>query len=221
MARKSKAQTDAATAKGSSKRKPETHPPATISLAKRPKRQSTSKQAPTKSDYFSQDSSENDEEEDESAVESPGTESSELDSLPDEDELDVESNVSDEEEDFDEKPKRSRGSGPAKKNSIKSGSLKSGGKASQSTKSELWRPGVPTGLEPGTQVVIKKPKARDAGTIPYSDSTVHPNTLLFLEDLAANNNRGWLKSKSKVVSIYIIILPLPNLAAPHGEGTIS
>ncbi|KAE8867968.1 hypothetical protein PTNB29_01879 [Pyrenophora teres f. teres] len=56
---------------------------------------------------------------------------------------------------------------------------------------ELWRPGAK--LEPGTQLVIKKPKARDAGDTPYLDHTIHPNTMLFLKDLAANNDRQWLK----------------------------
>jgi hypothetical protein len=63
------------------------------------------------------------------------------------------------------------------------------------TSGELWRPGVKTGLGPGTQVVIKKPKAREAGSTPYTDEKVHPNTMLFLEDLAANNDRQWLKSE--------------------------
>ncbi|EDU48266.1 conserved hypothetical protein [Pyrenophora tritici-repentis Pt-1C-BFP] len=56
---------------------------------------------------------------------------------------------------------------------------------------ELWKPGAK--LEPGTQLVIKKPKARDAGDTPYLDHTIHPNTMLFLKDLAANNDRQWLK----------------------------
>jgi hypothetical protein len=60
---------------------------------------------------------------------------------------------------------------------------------------ELWRPGVKAGLGPGTQVVIKKPKARSPGKIPYQDDTIHPNTMLFLEELKANNDRQWLKSK--------------------------
>lgn len=56
---------------------------------------------------------------------------------------------------------------------------------------ELWKPGAK--LEPGTKLVIKKPKARDAGDTPYLDHTIHPNTLLFLKELAANNDRNWLK----------------------------
>ncbi|KAH7116939.1 hypothetical protein B0J11DRAFT_104754 [Dendryphion nanum] len=56
---------------------------------------------------------------------------------------------------------------------------------------ELWKTGAK--LEPGTQIIIKKPKARDAGDTPYTDETIHPNTMLFLKDLAANNDRQWLK----------------------------
>ncbi|XP_014560260.1 hypothetical protein COCVIDRAFT_89706 [Bipolaris victoriae FI3] len=60
-----------------------------------------------------------------------------------------------------------------------------------SDEQELWKPGAK--LELGTRVVIKKPKARDAGDTPYLDHTIHPNTLLFLKELAANNDRSWLK----------------------------
>lgn len=56
------------------------------------------------------------------------------------------------------------------------------------TESENWKPG-------STQVVIKRPKARPAGKTPYSDETIHPNTLLFLQELKANNQRSWLKRK--------------------------
>lgn len=60
-----------------------------------------------------------------------------------------------------------------------------------SDEQELWKPGAK--LELGTRIVIKKPKARDAGDTPYLDHTIHPNTLLFLKELAANNDRSWLK----------------------------
>ncbi|KAJ5772432.1 hypothetical protein N7520_002961 [Penicillium odoratum] len=59
---------------------------------------------------------------------------------------------------------------------------------------ELWREGVRTGLGPGKEVFISKPKARDAGDVPYADETLHPNTKLFLQDLAENNDRQWLKA---------------------------
>lgn len=63
----------------------------------------------------------------------------------------------------------------------------------QTGEKELWKPGAK--LEPGTQLIIKKPKARDAGDTPYTESTIHPNTLLFLREIKANNDRQWLKCK--------------------------
>ncbi|KAJ4356026.1 uncharacterized protein N0V89_004053 [Didymosphaeria variabile] len=59
---------------------------------------------------------------------------------------------------------------------------------------ELWKSGAK--LELGTQVIIKKPKAREAGDTPFTDDTIHPNTMLFLSDLAAHNDRQWLKASS-------------------------
>jgi hypothetical protein len=70
---------------------------------------------------------------------------------------------------------------------------------------ELWRQGVSTGLAPGTQIIIKKPKPRTPGKTPYSDITVHPNTMLFLKDLKANNDREWLKSKCLPISCSLYI----------------
>lgn len=96
---------------------------------------------------------------------------------------DQEDNV---ESDSDDEPKKRKKSTPKSQPSSA---------AVQSKGAEIWRPGVKTGLGPGTQVVIKKPKARAAGKIPYQDDTIHPNTLLFLADLKANNDRQWLKSK--------------------------
>ena len=59
---------------------------------------------------------------------------------------------------------------------------------------ELWKSDAK--LQLGTQVIIKKPKAREAGKTPYTDDTIHPNTMLFLRDLAAHNDRQWLKGES-------------------------
>ncbi|KAF2036274.1 hypothetical protein EK21DRAFT_96220 [Setomelanomma holmii] len=81
------------------------------------------------------------------------------------------------------KPKRSTPRGSAKK------SLPLHKK--HADEKEFWRPGAK--LAPGTQLIIKKPKAREAGDTPYTDETIHPNTLLFLKDLAKNNDRQWLK----------------------------
>lgn len=61
----------------------------------------------------------------------------------------------------------------------------------QADEKELWKPGAK--LEPGTQLIIKKPKARDAGDTPYTESTIHPNTMLFLKEIKVNNDRQWLK----------------------------
>ncbi|KAI0968249.1 hypothetical protein F4678DRAFT_443759 [Xylaria arbuscula] len=40
---------------------------------------------------------------------------------------------------------------------------------------------------------IPLPKLRDANGVDYEDTIIHPNTLLFLGDLKANNKRSWLK----------------------------
>ncbi|KAL4917771.1 hypothetical protein BDW62DRAFT_201555 [Aspergillus aurantiobrunneus] len=63
-----------------------------------------------------------------------------------------------------------------------------------SEKKDLWREGVKTGLGPGKEVFIEKPKARGPGDVPYNDDTLHPNTILFLKDLTKNNERQWLKA---------------------------
>ncbi|KAI0434209.1 hypothetical protein F5Y09DRAFT_337891 [Xylaria sp. FL1042] len=44
---------------------------------------------------------------------------------------------------------------------------------------------------------IPLPKLRDTNGVEYEDSKVHPNTLLFLGDLKANNKRSWLKMHDK------------------------
>ena len=88
------------------------------------------------------------------------------------------------------------------------------GKQGQSTSSgsdlmkgkELWREGVRAGLEPGQEVIIAKPKARDAGKTPYQDETLHPNTRLFLIDLASNNDRQWLKGEKRAYTRVIELL---------------
>lgn len=40
---------------------------------------------------------------------------------------------------------------------------------------------------------IELPKLRDTGGVEYEPENVHPNTLAFLKDLKANNQRSWLK----------------------------
>lgn len=63
---------------------------------------------------------------------------------------------------------------------------------------DLWRPGVKTGLGPGKEVFIEKPKPRGDGGIKYEPDKIHPNTLEFLRDLKKNNDREWLKSRSRL-----------------------
>jgi hypothetical protein len=85
--------------------------------------------------------------------------------------------------DEDAKPKRAKGR--------KAGAMMLG-KVSQG--SQLWREGVKAGLGPGKQVFIAKPKPRGDGGVKYAPELIHPNTMLFLKDLKANNDREWLKS---------------------------
>lgn len=46
---------------------------------------------------------------------------------------------------------------------------------------------------PPKVTIIPLPKAREAGDIPYEDGRIHENTMLFLKDLKANNNREWMR----------------------------
>jgi len=62
------------------------------------------------------------------------------------------------------------------------------------TKNDLWREGVKTGLGPGKQVFIEKPKARGDGGIKYVPERIHPHTFEFLKDLKKNNDRIWFKA---------------------------
>ena len=120
----------------------------------------------------------------------------------------VSGSTTDEDEDLDDddfddgntpKSRRNRNSG-SKKNTPGSARSNRGKSATKLSAKELLKPGIETGMELGTRIVIKKPKARDAGTTPYADETIHPNTMLFLQDLTANNNRQWLKSELSLLS---------------------
>lgn len=138
-----------------------------------------------KSKYFEPDSSEDAEES------SSNTEGNESDSVYEEKE-DGDSNEDDHEpSDLDEPDSEEE----AKKSKTKTGRGRvSDATAAASLKGkELWREGVRTGLAPGQEVFIAKPKPRDPGDVPYKDETLHPNTRLFLLDLAKNNDRQWLK----------------------------
>lgn len=49
--------------------------------------------------------------------------------------------------------------------------------------------------------IIPLPKAREAGDIPYEDGRIHKNTMLFLKDLKANNNREWMRCNVPLFSL--------------------
>jgi hypothetical protein len=138
-----------------------------------------------KSKYFEP---ENSEEEESPSSESNGDES---DSAYEEDKAsDVSSehdSVLEEPSDEEEESKKSRPKGKGQRSTATDEELLKG--------KELWREGVRTGLGPGKEVFILKPKARDPGNVPYQDEVLHPNTKLFLQDLAKNNDREWLKGK--------------------------
>lgn len=151
------------------------------------KRSKTKKATPTKSQYFElkNDQEAGDDEVSDDDSSSDG-EASNFEGDPGEPQS---SEVEDDDEsDSGDDPK------PRKKSAPRQGATSS--TAIRTKGEELWRPGVKAGLGPGTQVVIKKPKARPAGETPYNEETIHPNTLEFLSDLKMNNDRQWLKSKS-------------------------
>jgi len=109
--------------------------------------------------------------------------------LSDEEQVEEEEDAEEYDSEEDERPrkKQKRAPNPAAKSNGKTQLAKAvKGK-------ELWRPDVKTGLGPGTQVIIDKPKARLPGKVPYKDDTIHPHTMLFLQELAENNDREWLK----------------------------
>ena len=148
----------------------------------------SNKSTPKKSQYFEQDSSEPESEseieKEESGYEDEDDSASQVSSPP---ESVVNEEESEEYVSEDEKPKKRKKAVGRKSNG--NGVTTSVGNKGQ----ELWRPGVKAAAAPGEAVYIKLPKAREAGKTPYTDSTIHPNTLLFLKDLRANNDREWLK----------------------------
>lgn len=168
------------------------------------KKSKTKKATPTKSQYFSkaanevdQDLSEDNanEDEDEDFSSAPEDDLSAYGSAADSEHGDDDDDDDNDDEEYEseiEEPKSRRKSTSKRSGAVTSTKSSGGG--------ELWREGVKTGLGPGQQVIIKKPKARPAGKVPYSDDTIHPNTLLFLKDLKGNNNREWLKSEYRPFS---------------------
>ncbi|KAI4715918.1 hypothetical protein E4T48_07893 [Aureobasidium sp. EXF-10727] len=157
--------------------KNEARNPSTGDLKRKQESVRGSRRAATKSKYFEPDT------ENESDGEEAPEDGSSSAVVESEDESDVSSGVSSEEE---ERPRKRRAPAPSKAAEFASTSGSKG--------KELWRQGVSTGLAPGTQIIIKKPKPRTPGSTPYSDITIHPNTMSFLKDLKANNDREWLKT---------------------------
>lgn len=105
-----------------------------------------------------------------------------------------------------QKPKQKRRGRPSSKKTQDHGSDSENEQASvpkTAKGQELWREGVKTGLGPGKEVFIKKPKARDPGGIDYVDDTIHPNTMLFLADLKENNERQWLKGAFLLALVFL------------------
>ncbi|KAF2263430.1 hypothetical protein CC78DRAFT_534029 [Lojkania enalia] len=147
-----------------------------------PTRQSKrTKATPAKSPYFEPDSY---------AVDEDNTSTDEKDGYTPEYEVENSKDILDSDHDEpsseeDVKPKK----GAARGRSTKQSSMPVRKKPAE--EKELLKIGAK--LEPGTQLIIKKPKARAAGDTAYSDDTIHPNTMLFLSDLTANNDRQWLK----------------------------
>ena len=152
----------------------------------------TGKFTPTKSKYFLETDSEDEDvdvpETDESGYEDQNA--SVADDLP--------SDEPGTEDDYDseEDSKRKRKPKKASKNADGTvGGVSSAVNAILEKGKELWRPGVKAGLGPGKQVFIEKPKPRGDGGIKYAPEKIHPNTMTFLKDLKANNDREWLKGK--------------------------
>lgn len=177
-------------------------PPARQSkrLKSSPLTSSTTRTTPKKSPYFTKSPSSEPQSEIEaeaSGYEDEDASASAISSPPEsEEEDDDEEYLSSEE---DKKPKRKSKGGSAKK-AVTNGKGSTGGgvvaataKAIMQKGKELWRPGVKSDLAPGEEVFIKLPKARGDGGVRYQEGIIHPNTMLFLGDLKANNDREWLK----------------------------
>ncbi|KAL8658013.1 MAG: hypothetical protein Q9226_001347 [Calogaya cf. arnoldii] len=158
------------------------------------------KTTPKKSQYFTNSTSsapESEIEDEASGYEDEDASASAVSSPPEsEDEDDEEEHLSSEE---DKKPKRKAKMGSAKKGVPNGkganayGVVATTAKAIMQKGKELWRPGVKSDLAPGEEVFIKLPKARGDGGVKYQEGIIHPNTILFLGDLKANNDREWLK----------------------------
>jgi hypothetical protein len=157
------------------------------------------KLTPRKSKYFEG----SDSDEDEQPEASPGAKDEETSGYEDEDasashasSVTPSSDGSEEEaydsEDVPKKGGRKKKKTPVGKNSTSKAQPTTPGGIIEKGK-ELWRQGVKVGLGPGKAVFIATPKPRGDGGIKYVPGKIHPNTMSFLEDLSANNDREWLK----------------------------
>ncbi|KAF1991583.1 hypothetical protein K402DRAFT_128393 [Aulographum hederae CBS 113979] len=176
MVRRSTRKSAGSAPTSSAKRPASSSGPGPLKQAKAAK--ASHRKTPAKSSYFSAE----DEDEEKSDAESEALEES---GYEDEDE-DASKTSETESEAFpsgsDDEPPKRKGRSLKAKPAVPSKSF---------TSMEAQDPDVTT--EPSGRVIIKKPKPREAGSTPYKDETIHPNTVLFLKDLAANNNRPWLK----------------------------
>ena len=154
------------------------------------------KTTPKKSQYFSntdESSSEveSDFEREESGYEDEDASASAISSPPE----NASESESPEPSSDDSAPKKKRKRGPSASKANRKVAVKTNGDGVVvgSKGQELWRPGVKSKLAPGEAVFVPLPKARGDGGIKYEEGKVHPNTMLFLGDLRANNDREWLK----------------------------
>lgn len=126
---------------------------------------------------------------------------------------------SDEEEDDDDSEEEVK----ARKSNKKKRPSGGGGKSTLATVidkgKELWRQGVSTGLGPGKQVFIEKPKPRGDGGIKYQPEKIHPNTMEFLKDLKKNNDREWLKCRCHIGGYLIATMMLDKADSSSTSST--
>lgn len=173
-------------------------------LKSSPLTSSTTKATPKKSQFFKHDSitsepePESEIEDEASGYEDEDASASVISSPPESESEDEEEEVSSEEENTRAKRRKSNGKKGSAVKTLTNGAAATA-KAIVEKGKELWRPGVKIDLPPGEQVFIKLPKARGDGGIKYEEGIIHPNTLLFLQDLKENNDREWLKRRCYVI----------------------
>ncbi|KAK7967112.1 uncharacterized protein PG986_001389 [Apiospora aurea] len=103
-----------------------------------------------------------------------------------------------EEDDSDAGPPRKRGrpSKAATPRATPKGRSKAAAAAAASGHGEASDDDDDDEFDEGNRVTFEPlPQLRDTGGIEYEDTRIHPNTLVFLKDLKANNKRSWLKAR--------------------------